>query len=96
LAAQSYHRAAHHRFALAPSRLLGDLGIWLMRPLARRTHKELWRGPRAYNPGEAGEFLMGAPHGKLLKLGFEVSQATALHALATLLGVGYRGQGYDE
>jgi hypothetical protein len=48
LAAQPYHRPARHRFALAPSRLLGNLGVRLMRPLARRTPKDQWRGPRAY------------------------------------------------
>jgi delta 1-pyrroline-5-carboxylate dehydrogenase len=36
LAAQSDHRPARHRFALAPSRLLGNLGIRLIRSLARR------------------------------------------------------------
>src|ERR1700758_3705690 len=36
LAAQSDHNPARHRFALAPSRLLGNLGIRLMSPLARR------------------------------------------------------------
>jgi len=40
-------------------RLVGNLGIRLMRPLARRTHKDQWRGPRAYNPDEPREFLMG-------------------------------------
>jgi hypothetical protein len=33
LAARSDHRPARHRFALAPSRLLGNLGIRLMSPL---------------------------------------------------------------
>jgi hypothetical protein len=37
LAAQSDHRPARHLFALAPSRLLRNLGIRLMRPLAQRT-----------------------------------------------------------
>jgi hypothetical protein len=40
LAAQSDHRPARRRSALAPSRLLGNLGIRLMRPLARRTPKD--------------------------------------------------------
>jgi hypothetical protein len=49
-----------------------------MRPLARRTPKDWWRGPRAYSPDEPREFLMGAPriHGESLKLGFRFSQAT--------------------
>ena len=78
MAAQSDHNPARHRFALAPSRLLGNLGIRLMSPLARRTPQDQWRGPRAYSPNEPREFLMGAPriHGELLNLGFVVSQAT--------------------
>jgi hypothetical protein len=48
-----------HRFALAPLRLLGNLGIRLMSPLARRTPQDQWRGPRAYSPNEPREFLMG-------------------------------------
>jgi len=40
LAARPYHRAACHRFASAPSRLLGNLVVRLMRPLARRTPKD--------------------------------------------------------
>jgi hypothetical protein len=44
LAAQPYHRPARHRFALAPSRLLGNPGVRFMRPLARRTPKGAsWR-----------------------------------------------------
>jgi hypothetical protein len=59
LAARSDHRPARHRFALAPSRLPGNLGIRLMSPLARRTPEDQSRGPRAYSPNEPGEFLMG-------------------------------------
>jgi hypothetical protein len=59
LAARSDHRPARHRFALAPSRLLGNLGIRLMSPLARRTPQDQSRGPRAYSPNEPREFLMG-------------------------------------
>jgi hypothetical protein len=40
LAAQSDHRPACHRFALAPSRLVGNLAIRLKSPLARRTPKD--------------------------------------------------------
>jgi hypothetical protein len=40
LAAQSDHRPGRHRFALAPSRLVGNLAIRLMSPLARRTPKD--------------------------------------------------------
>ena len=58
MAAQSDHRPARHRFALAPSRLLGNLGIRLM-SLARRTPQDQWRGPRAYSRNEPREFLMG-------------------------------------
>ena len=78
MAARSDHRPARHRFALVPSRLLGNLGIWLMSPLARRAPQDQWRGPRAYSPNEPREFLWGAPriHGELLKLGLVVSQAT--------------------
>jgi hypothetical protein len=50
-----------------------------MSPLARRTPQDQWRGPRAYSPNEAREFLMGRGpriHGELLKPGFVVSQAT--------------------
>ena len=70
MAAQSDHRPARHRFALVPSRLLGNLGIWLMSPLARRAPQDQWRGPRAYSPNEPRELLWGAPriHGELLKL----------------------------
>jgi hypothetical protein len=49
LVAQPYHRPARNRFALAPSRLLGNLAIRLMRPLAWRTLKDQWRGPRDYS-----------------------------------------------
>jgi hypothetical protein len=59
LVARSDHRPARHRFALAPSRLLGNLGIRLISPLARRTPQDQWRGPRAYSPNEPREFLMG-------------------------------------
>ena len=59
MAAQSDHRPARHRFALAPSRLVGNLPIWLMSPLARRTPKDQYRGPRTYSPDEPREFLMG-------------------------------------
>ena len=59
MAARSDHRPARHRFALAPSQLLGNLGIRLMRPLARRTPQDQWRGPRAYSANEPREFLMG-------------------------------------
>jgi hypothetical protein len=59
LAARSDHRAARHRFALASSRLLGNLEIRLMSPLAGRTPQDQWRGPRAYSPNEPREFLMG-------------------------------------
>jgi hypothetical protein len=59
LAARSDHRPARHRVALAPSRLLGNLGIRLMSPLAPRTPQDQWRGPRAYSPNEPREFLMG-------------------------------------
>ena len=59
MAARSDHRPARHRFALVPSRLLGNLGIRLMSPLARRTPQDQWRGPRAYSPNETREFLMG-------------------------------------
>jgi hypothetical protein len=61
LAARSDHRPARHRFAWAPSRLLGNLGIRLMSPLARRTPQDQSRGPRAYSPDEPREFLMGRP-----------------------------------
>src|SRR5215475_9700733 len=49
-----------------------------MSPLARRTPKDRQRGPRTYSPDETREFLMGRTtvHGELLKLGFNVSQAT--------------------
>ena len=59
MAARSDHRPARHRFSLAPSRLLGSLGIRLMSPLARGTPQDQWRGPRAYSPNEPREFLMG-------------------------------------
>ena len=59
MAARSDHRPARHRFSLAPSRLLGNLGIRLMSPLARRTPQDQSRGPRAYSPNEPREFLMG-------------------------------------
>jgi len=59
LAARSDHRPARHRFALAPSQLLGDLGIRLMSLLARRTPEDQWRRPGAYTPNEPREFLMG-------------------------------------
>jgi len=77
LAARSDHRPARHCFSLAPSRLLGNLGIRLMSPLARR-RQDQGRGLRAYSPNEPRELLWGAPriHGELLKLGFVVSQAT--------------------
>ena len=77
LAARSDHCPARHHFALAPSRLLGNLGIRLMSPLARR-RQDQGRGLRAYSPNEPRELLWGAPriHGELLKLGFVVSQAT--------------------
>ena len=57
MAARSDHRPARHCFSLAPSRLLGNLG--LMSPLPRRTPQDQWRGPRAYSPNEPREFLMG-------------------------------------
>src|SRR5215472_14034376 len=59
LGARSDDRPARHHFALAPSRLLGNLGIRLMSPLARRTPEDQSRGPRAYSPNEPREFLMG-------------------------------------
>ena len=40
LAAQSDHCPSRHRFALAPSRFVGNLAIQLMSPLARRTPKD--------------------------------------------------------
>jgi uncharacterized protein involved in outer membrane biogenesis len=40
LATKSDNRPACHRFALAPSRLVGNLPIRLMWPLARRTPKD--------------------------------------------------------
>jgi hypothetical protein len=40
LAAQHDHRPACHRFALAPSRLVGNLAIRIKSPLARRTPKD--------------------------------------------------------
>ena len=80
MAARSDHCPARHHFPLAPSRLLGNLGIRLMSPLARRTPQDQWRGPRAYIIVRMSRenFLWGAPriHGELLKLGFVVSQAT--------------------
>jgi hypothetical protein len=88
LAAQSYHRPARHRFALAPSRLLGNLGIRLMRPLARRTPKDQWRGPRAYNPDEPREFLMGRTTDSWRTaetwIGCLASHSVPLHATAGL------------
>ena len=59
MAARSDHCPARHHFALTPSRLLGNLGIRLMSPLARRTPQDQSRGPRAYSPNEPREFLMG-------------------------------------
>ena len=78
MATQSDHRPTCHRFALAPSRLLGNLGIGSCRR---------WRRGRPRISGEVRalivrmsreNFLWGAPriHGELLKLGFVVSQAT--------------------
>ena len=59
MAAQSNNRPARHRFALAPSRLVGNLGIRIIRTLARRTPEDQSRDPRAYSPDEAREFLVG-------------------------------------
>ena len=59
MATQSDHRPACHRFALAPSRLVRNLPIRLMWPLAWRTPKDQQRDPRAYSPDEPREFLMG-------------------------------------
>jgi hypothetical protein len=78
LGARSDDSPARHHFALAPSRLLGNLGIRLMSPLARRTPR-ISREVRALIVRMSREnFLWGAPriHGELLKLGFVVSQAT--------------------
>ena len=78
MATQSDHRAARDYFALAPSRVMGNLDVRLMWALAWRAPKDQQRGARADRADEPREFLMGAPriHGELLKLGFDVSQAT--------------------
>src|SRR6516164_6054191 len=49
---RSDHCPARHHFALAPSRLLANLGSRLMSPLARRTPQDQSRGPRAYSANE--------------------------------------------
>jgi hypothetical protein len=59
LAAQFDHRPARHGFALATSRLLRNLGMRLMPPLARWMPKDQQRGPCAYSPDEPREFRMG-------------------------------------
>jgi hypothetical protein len=59
-----------------------------MRPLARRTPKDQWRGPRAYCPGERREFLMGRTriHGELFETWIRclASHSVPLHATAGL------------
>src|SRR5262245_62988583 len=59
LATQSDHRAARDRFALAPSRLLGNLDVRLMWALAWRTPKDQQRDACADRADEPREFLMG-------------------------------------
>ena len=59
MAAQSDRRPARYCVALASPRLVGNLCIRLMSPLARRTPTDQERGPRAYSPDERREFLMG-------------------------------------
>ena len=59
MAAQPDHRPARHRFALAPSRLAGNLAVRITWPLARRTSQDQQRGPCAYLPNEPRQFLMG-------------------------------------
>jgi hypothetical protein len=81
LAAQPAVRPACDCLALAPSRLVAALGIWLTWPLAWRTPADPQRDPRPYCPNEP---RWGAPriHGELLKLGFDVSQATVSRYMA--------------
>jgi hypothetical protein len=59
LAAQLGDRPACDCFALAPSRLVADLGIWLTWPVAWRTHEGRPRDPCPYRSNEPREFSVG-------------------------------------